>query len=74
MSAPRPRQAFTFSGVGVYRPALFAATPACQPSRLAPLLLAAIGEGRVGGTLYAGRWYDIGTPERLAALDRQLGG
>jgi MurNAc alpha-1-phosphate uridylyltransferase len=67
-------QTFTFSGVGVYRPALFAATPPCQPSKLAPLLVAAMREGRVGGTLHVGRWHDIGTPERLAALDRTLGG
>jgi MurNAc alpha-1-phosphate uridylyltransferase len=65
-------QTFTFSGVGVYRPGLFAATPPCQPSKLAPLLVAAMREGRVGGTLHAGQWHDIGTPERLAALDRAL--
>ncbi len=62
----------TFSGVGVYRPELFAGTPPCQPSKLAPLLVAAMVEGRVGGRPHDGRWHDIGTPERLAALDRDL--
>ena len=64
----------TFSGVGVYRPELFADTPPCQPSRLAPLLIDAMREGRVGGVSHPGRWHDIGTPERLLALDRELAG
>jgi MurNAc alpha-1-phosphate uridylyltransferase len=39
-----------------------------------PLLQRAIRAGRVSGELHAGRWYDIGTPERLATLDRELEG
>lgn len=63
----------TFSGIGAYRPALFAGR---QPGRfpLAPLLRAAIVRDAVGGEHYAGRWIDVGTPERLAELDRLLGG
>jgi MurNAc alpha-1-phosphate uridylyltransferase len=63
----------TFSGVGVYRPALF---DGCAPGRfpLAPLLRAAIAVGRVSGEHHRGRWVDVGTPERLAALDLQLRG
>ena len=64
----------TFSGVGVYRPELFADTPPCQPSKLAPLLIDAMRDGRVGGVSHPGRWHDIGTPERLLALDRELAG
>ena len=62
---------FTFSGVGVYRPDLFAG---CRDGvfKLAPLLRAAAQAGRVGAELYDGEWLDIGTPERLAALDRRL--
>ena len=61
----------TFSGIGVYRPALFSG---CLPGRfpLAPLLRAAMDRAEVHGTHYTGRWSDIGTPERLAALDRRL--
>jgi MurNAc alpha-1-phosphate uridylyltransferase len=55
----------------VYRPALF---DGCAPGRfpLAPLLRAAMAAGRVSGEHHRGRWVDVGTPERLAALDREL--
>lgn len=64
--------ALTFSGVGAYHPALFADVPPGQPAKLAPLLRAAIAQGRVGGTHHAGRWIDVGTPQRLEELDQQL--
>ena len=62
----------TFSGIGVYHPALFAGLPERAPAKLAPLLRAAMAEGRVGGELHAGHWLDIGTPQRLAELDAWL--
>ncbi|OVZ57587.1 mannose-1-phosphate guanylyltransferase [Pigmentiphaga sp. NML080357] len=62
----------TFAGIGVYRPRLFAALPPGEPARLAPLLRAAMAEGRVAGTRHAGRWTDVGTPQRLAWLDASL--
>ena len=62
----------TFAGIGVYRPALFAGIARGQVAKLAPLLDAAIAAGRVSGELHGGRWVDVGTPERLAALDADL--
>lgn len=61
----------TFSGIGVYHRDLFRG---CKPGRfpLAPLLRAAMDRGEVSGEHYNGRWYDIGTTERLAELDRML--
>jgi MurNAc alpha-1-phosphate uridylyltransferase len=61
----------TFSGIGVYAHALFAE---CSPGKfpLAPLLRTAIAQGLVGGEHYTGRWCDVGTPQRLADLDREL--
>ena len=55
----------TFSGIGFYRPRLF---DACEPGRfpLAPLLQAAIRDGRASGEHYRGLWADVGTAERLA--------
>lgn len=63
----------TFSGIGLYRAALFAG---CMPGKfpLAPLLRAAMARGEVQGLHYTGRWWDIGTPQRLADLDRLLRG
>ncbi|QTQ31027.1 Nucleotidyl transferase domain-containing protein [Aromatoleum bremense] len=62
----------TFSGIGVYRPALFAALAAGTKAPLGPLLREAMDAGRVRGTLHRGYWLDVGTPQRLAALDRHL--
>ncbi len=61
----------TFSGIGVYRPALFDGAPR-GAFPLAPLLRAAMPAGQVSGEHYCGRWVDIGTPQRLAELDQQL--
>lgn len=62
----------TFSGLGVYRPALFHGITAGSRAALAPLVRAALAHGRVSGEHYAGYWLDVGTPERLAALDARL--
>ncbi|RYY95199.1 MAG: nucleotidyltransferase family protein [Comamonadaceae bacterium] len=67
----------TFSTIALYRAALFAppwcgiapGNPQGERAALAPLLRAAIAAGRVSAELYAGAWTDVGTPERLAALN-----
>jgi MurNAc alpha-1-phosphate uridylyltransferase len=65
---PRP---FTYSGIGIFSPALFAG---CTAGRfpLLPLLKRAIAAGRLQGQRHDGLWRDIGTPERLAALNQEL--
>jgi MurNAc alpha-1-phosphate uridylyltransferase len=69
----------TFSTIGLYRAKLFA-PPYCAIAAgntdgtrapLAPLLRAAMKDGKVGAELYAGAWTDVGTPERLAALNQE---
>jgi MurNAc alpha-1-phosphate uridylyltransferase len=62
----------TFSGVGVYHPSLFAGIVRGEPAKLAPLLRAAMAKGLITGQHHRGAWHDIGTPERLHALDGQL--
>lgn len=62
---------YTYSGIGLYRPALFDDSPA-GAFPLAPLLRSAIAAGRVSGQYYAGDWVDVGTPERLRELDARL--
>jgi MurNAc alpha-1-phosphate uridylyltransferase len=63
---------FTFSGIGVYRPELFAGIVPGSKAKLAPLLLSAIAQGKVSGEHYRGRWVDVGTPQRLRELDEEL--
>ncbi|MFP5406953.1 MAG: N-acetylmuramate alpha-1-phosphate uridylyltransferase MurU [Gammaproteobacteria bacterium] len=67
-----PSGRLTFSGIGVYDPALFRGLGGDEPARLAPLLRKAAEARRCGAERHDGRWIDVGTPERLAALDAQL--
>jgi N-acetyl-alpha-D-muramate 1-phosphate uridylyltransferase len=72
----------TYAGIGVYRPELLrdwrsridASEVQDDPPRfpLPPLLRRAMREGQVSGQLHEGAWTDVGTPERLAELDRRL--
>lgn len=64
----REDERFTYAGIGIYRPELFAG---CSAGRfpLLPLLRRAIAARRLRGQVHRGEWRDIGTPERLAALD-----
>ncbi|HQR59935.1 MAG TPA: nucleotidyltransferase family protein [Methylophilaceae bacterium] len=66
------REMHTFSGIGVYHPALFASVQHGAKAKLAPLLREAMRSGKVGGEYYGGRWTDVGTPQRLAELDATL--
>ena len=63
-------EALTFSGMGVYHPALFQDTPPKQAAKLAPLLRAAMAAGKVQGVKHEGLWLDVGTVERLAEAER----
>lgn len=62
----------TFSGIGLYRPALFGRIARGDAAKLAPLLRSAMDRGLVGGERHAGLWQDIGTPQRLNELDQLL--
>jgi MurNAc alpha-1-phosphate uridylyltransferase len=68
------RRMLTFSGIGVYAPRLFSGIPPSAKVPLAPLLRKAMGADRVSGEHYRGRWHDVGTAERLQALDLELRG
>ena len=61
----------TFSGIGVYRPELFAG---CSPGAfpLASVLRKTMDAGQVSGERYTGSWFDVGTPERLDAVNRVI--
>lgn len=72
MLTPHDGPRLTFSGIGVYRAELFAGVAPGAKARLAPLLHAAIAQGRVSAEHYRGCWVDVGTPERLHALNATL--
>jgi MurNAc alpha-1-phosphate uridylyltransferase len=59
---------YTFSGIALYRAAFFAGC-ADGVFPLKPLLLRSMAAGRCSAELYTGAWEDIGTPERLQAMN-----
>lgn len=72
VAEPAPGEStLTFTGTALYHPDFFAGlAPGSRPLR--PLFEAAMAAGRLSGERHGGRWVDVGTPERLAALDALL--
>jgi MurNAc alpha-1-phosphate uridylyltransferase len=64
---------YTYAGIGVYRPELFAG---CAAGRfpLLSVLRRAIAAGRLRGEIFRGQWADVGSAERLAALNARATG
>lgn len=58
----------TFSGIALYAADFFAGYERGKRA-LKPLLDEAILQGRLSGEAFEGAWSDVGTPERLAALN-----
>ena len=61
---------YTFSGISVLDPELFQSKLASN--KLVDVIKQAARNRAVSAEYYQGRWLDIGTPERLAALDTLL--
>ncbi len=69
---------YTYSTRALLRAELFARPwcdiPAGNPdgiiTSVVPLLRAAMAQGLVSAEIYGGRWMDVGTPERLAQINR----
>lgn len=67
------QQAYTFSGIGLFSPDIIQRYP--DKRRIFPLrevFAYAIEQELLLGQVYAGQWWDIGTPQRLAELDELL--
>jgi MurNAc alpha-1-phosphate uridylyltransferase len=63
---------YTYAGIALMSPALVDGIDPGSRAPLAPLLRAAAEQGRISGGVYDGIWQDVGTLERLAALDARL--
>lgn len=61
----------TFAGISLLHRRLFRDLDD-SAGKLGPILRKAMAEGRVEGRYHSGAWVDVGTPERLQALDQHL--
>ena len=61
-----------YSGIALYDPAILEGAKV-EKFSIVPRLRKAIQSDQVGGRLHAGNWDDVGTPERLHALQNQFG-
>jgi MurNAc alpha-1-phosphate uridylyltransferase len=64
----------TFGNIGLYDTRMFRELAPGTQKALTPYYREAIAGGRASGELYEGRWENVGTPEQLRALDKELRG
>ena len=60
---------YTFSGIGVYRPEMFARVTRGTSAKLVTLFHQYAQQGQLGGEVISCAWTDVGTPERFAELN-----
>ncbi|KGK00548.1 N-acetylmuramate alpha-1-phosphate uridylyltransferase MurU [Thalassotalea sp. ND16A] len=72
-SAKALNNKYTYSGIGVYSPKLFSGL-SVEKAPLAPILVNAMTDNKISGSLYHGLWSDIGTPQRLAQINALIVG
>ena len=63
---------FTFSGIGVYRMAMFDSIKSGEKVQLGALLREYADRNLVGGEVYRGDWVDVGTVELFEMLNAPL--
>jgi MurNAc alpha-1-phosphate uridylyltransferase len=68
LAVPDAPERFTFSGIAAYRRELFAGR-AGGAFPLKPLLIRAMAAGRCSAEIYRGVWHDVGSVDRLEALN-----
>ena len=64
---------YTFAGVSLIAPQLITQYPQCRRKfPLGEVLRYGISQQQISAEVYAGLWSDVGTPERLDVLNRQI--
>jgi MurNAc alpha-1-phosphate uridylyltransferase len=61
---------YTFSGISIFRPIFFKNKNIAQSLKLGPMLKKAVNQGKVSANILSCSWTDVGTPERLANLNK----
>jgi MurNAc alpha-1-phosphate uridylyltransferase len=67
-----PNPAFLYAGIALYHPSILNGAKV-EKFSIVPRLKKGIAANQVGGILYSGEWDDVGTPERLEAIQKQHG-
>jgi len=67
--ATRAAPLHTYANIGVLAPRILAGLAPVR-AKLFPWLYACVEQGRVGAQLFQGRWWNVGTAEDLAEVDR----
>ena len=69
-SAINNKLTFTFSGLSLFRPEFFKGKHLEESLKLGPMLKKAVSQHSVSASLLNCAWTDVGTPERLALLNK----
>jgi MurNAc alpha-1-phosphate uridylyltransferase len=62
----------TYANIGVFHPKCFAGLDPGRRLALFPWSYAMVEAGRVSGEHFRGRWANLGTPQDLEQLDKEL--
>ena len=63
---------YLYAGIALYHPKILEGAKV-EKFSIVPRLKSAISRNLVGGILFPGEWDDVGTPDRLSALQSKYG-